>query len=67
MPPNALAVPKTVISYAMTVMDKVEGWNEEKWVGSKLAVCMRIFTKQYDVMGADVIRLWIYSEYSASS
>ena len=25
IPPNALAVPKTVFSYTMTVMDKVEG------------------------------------------
>ena len=33
IPPNALAVPKTAFSNAMTVMDKVEGWNEEEWVG----------------------------------
>ena len=30
MPPNALAIPKTVFSHAMTVMDKVEGWNEDR-------------------------------------
>ena len=29
----------------MTVMDKVEGWNEEEWVGSKFAACMWIHTK----------------------
>ena len=29
----------------MTVMDKVEGWNEGKWVGSKFAACMWIYTK----------------------
>ena len=45
IPPNALAVPKTVFSYAMIVMDKVEGWNEEEWVGSKFAACMWIYTK----------------------
>ena len=29
----------------MTVMDKVEGWNEEEWVGSYLAASMWINTK----------------------
>ena len=29
----------------MTVMDKVEGWEEEKWVGSRLAECMWIHTQ----------------------
>ena len=28
------AVPKATFSCAVAVMDKVEGWNEEKWVGS---------------------------------
>ena len=28
-PPNTLALPKSVFSHKMTVMDKVEGWNEE--------------------------------------
>ena len=28
------AVPKATVSFAMTVMDKVEGWSEEKRVGS---------------------------------
>ena len=37
IPPNTLAVPKTVFSYAMTIMDKVDGWIEEKWVGSIFA------------------------------
>ena len=40
IPPNALSVPKTLFSYAMTVVDKVEGWNEEQRVGSKFAACM---------------------------
>ena len=44
IPPNALAVPKSVFSYAMTVMDKGEGWNEEEWVGSKFAACMWVYT-----------------------
>ena len=30
LPPNALAVPKSAFSYAITVMDKVDGWNEEE-------------------------------------
>ena len=38
------AVPKAT-SFAMAVMDKVEGWNEEKWVGSCLAASMWIYTK----------------------
>ena len=29
----------------MTVMDKVEGWNKEKWVGSKFAACMWTYTQ----------------------
>ena len=29
----------------MTVMDKVKGWNEEQWVGSKFAASMSIHTK----------------------
>ena len=29
----------------MTVMDKVEGWNEEEWVGSEFAASMWIYTK----------------------
>ena len=44
IPPNALAVPKTAFSYAITVIDKVEGWNEEKWVWSKFAACMWVNT-----------------------
>ena len=44
--PNALAVPKTTtFFYAMTVMDKVEDWTEEKWVGSKFAACMWVYTE----------------------
>ena len=45
VPPNTLALPKSVFSCAVTVMDKVEGWSEEKWVGSRLAACMWICTK----------------------
>ena len=33
------AVPKTTFSFAMTVMDKVEGWNEEKWDRTWLRAC----------------------------
>ena len=37
---------KAVFSYVMTVMDKVDGWeDEQKWVGSKFAACMWIYTK----------------------
>ena len=39
------AVPKATFSFAMAVMDKVEGWNEKKWVGSYLVACMWIYTK----------------------
>ena len=48
VPPNALAalaMPKATFSFAITVMDKVEGWNEEECVGSKFAACMCIFSK----------------------
>ena len=37
---------KAVSSYAMTMMDKICGWiAEEKWMGSKFAACMWIYTK----------------------
>ena len=37
---------KAVFSYAMTVMDKFCGWeDDEKWVGSKIAARMWIYTK----------------------
>ena len=39
------AVPKAIFSFAMTVMDKVEGWNEEELVGSNFVACMWIYTK----------------------
>ena len=36
---------KSVFSYAMAVMDKIEGWEEEgKWVGSRFAAFMWIYT-----------------------
>ena len=39
------AVPKATFSFALAVMDKVEGWNEEKWVGSYLVACVWIYTR----------------------
>ena len=39
------AVPKATFSYAIAVMDKVEGWKEEEWVGSHLAESMWKYTK----------------------
>ena len=37
---------KAVFSHAMTVMDKTCGWtDEEKWVVSKFAACIWIYTK----------------------
>ena len=45
IPPNALAVPKTTFSFAMTVPDKVGRWNEEEWMGSKFAACVWIYTR----------------------
>ena len=38
---------KAVFSYAMTLMDEIRGWeDEERWVGSKIATCMWIYTKE---------------------
>ena len=38
---------KAVFSYAMRVMDKICGWeDEEKWVGSKFALCMWMYTQE---------------------
>ena len=39
------AVPKVNFTFALTLMDKVGGWNDEKWIGPKFAACMRIYTK----------------------
>ena len=39
------AVLKATFSYAMALMDKVEGWKEEKWVGSYFTASMWIITK----------------------
>ena len=37
---------KSVFSLALTVMDNIVGWEEErKWVGSLIAACMWIYTK----------------------
>ena len=34
---------KAVFSHAMTLTDKIRGWeDEESWVGSKFAACMWI-------------------------
>ena len=43
----------------MTVMDKVEGWNEEKWVGSKCAASTWMYTKAVlcDGRGRDLLDL----------
>ena len=38
------AVPKATFSFAMALMDKVGGWNEENWVGSNFAACMWIYS-----------------------
>ena len=38
---------KAVFSCAMTLMDKINGWeDEERWVGSKFAAYMWIYTKE---------------------
>ena len=38
---------KAVFSFAMTIMDKIHGWeDEEKRVGSKFATCMWIYTEK---------------------
>ena len=36
---------KSEFSYAIAVMTKSEGWEEESWVGSKFAASMWIYTK----------------------
>ena len=44
--------PKAVFSYAMTLMDKIREWeDEERWVGSKFAACMWIYTKEASTGG----------------
>ena len=49
---HANVQPKTVFSCSMTVMDKIHGWeDEEKWMGSKFAACMWIYTKSAQTGG----------------
>ena len=38
-------VPKATLLHAMAVMDKVEGWKEEEWMGSYFAASMCLYTK----------------------
>ena len=48
VPPYArapIAIPKSQSLFAMTVMDKVEGWNDEEVVRLKFAASMWIYTK----------------------
>ena len=40
-------------SYAIAVMDKIGGWEEEGWVGSKFAASMCIYTKAVICNGQD--------------
>ena len=38
---------KAVLSFAVTLMDKIRGWeDEESWVGFKFAACIWIFYKR---------------------
>ena len=50
--------PKSNLTYALTLMDKIGGWNDEKWIGPKFAACVRIYTKQYVSTSVVVNRLW---------
>ena len=43
---------KAVFSHAMTLMDKIRGWeDEESWVGSKFTACMWIYTEEASTGG----------------
>ena len=61
------AVPKATFSFAMALMDKVGGWNEEQWEGSNLVASCGSTPKTYCAMGADVTRLWTYNLHLESS
>ena len=39
------AVAFGTFTYALTLMDKVEGWSDEKWIGPKCAACMSVYSK----------------------
>ena len=54
IPPNAQAVPKTAFAHAVTVMDKVKGWNDESWVVEIRGMCVcGITLKPHCVMDID--------------
>ena len=40
---------KAEFSYAIAVMDQIEGWEEESWVGSKFPASLWIHTKGCDL------------------
>ena len=43
------AVPKAMFPFAMALMDKVEGWNDEQWVGGRLR-CVHVDLHQSRIM-----------------
>ena len=49
---HANVLSKAVFSYAMTIMDEICGWEDEQnRVGSKVAACMWIYTKEVSTSG----------------
>ena len=53
---------RAVFSYALTLMDKIRGWeDEENWVASKFAACMWIYTKE--ALTGELIFVRVQDEY----
>ena len=53
---------KAEFSHAIAVMDKLEGWEEENWVGSRLAASMWILWGD----GKKKTRFWLEKEEESS-
>ena len=60
VPPNALAPPKSVFSYAMTVMDRKDGTRKNGWVRDVRRACGSA-QKPYCVMVRGPRKLWFSS------
>ena len=56
-------VSKAFLTYALTLMNKIGRWNDEKWIGPKFVACVRICSKQYEPTKVLMDRFWTWILY----
>ena len=54
---------KSILTYALTLMNKIGRWNDEKWIGPKFVACVRICSKQYEPTKVLMDRFWTWILY----